>query len=173
MPHHFELIGISERLAEEYLRSDTSPWFGSPFAWIPPLRPHSIGKIGERMFEEWCDGRGVEVRPSLTTQYDRVVNGHRMEVKFSTRWETGVYKFQQIRTEYEYDHLVCLGLSPATASLWVIPKPVAVENSRPQAAETSRWISFPADIPPDWMTAYGGSLDEAWAVIEALGEGGH
>ena len=58
-----------------------------------------------------------------------------MEIKFSTLWKSGVYKFQQIRDQ-EYDAMVLLGISPFSAACWIVPK-----------AETSwEWRAIPAGL---------------------------
>jgi hypothetical protein len=112
---------------------------------------------------------------SDNSEADRIVNGHRIEVKFSTLWTSGVYKFQQIRDQ-KYDHLLCLGLSPSAAHCWVLPKDVLLQyvighmGQHTGAAGTdTAWLSFQANRPYDWMRPYGGSLEEAWAVIDRLG----
>ena len=41
-------------------------------------------------------------------------------------WQTGTYKFQQIRNQ-NYRFVVCLGISPHDAHCWIIPKNVLME----------------------------------------------
>jgi hypothetical protein len=43
-----------------------------------------------------------------------LINGHRVEIKFSTLWQEGIYNFQQIRDQ-NYEYAVCLGISPFEA----------------------------------------------------------
>jgi hypothetical protein len=51
----------------------------------------------------WCAAKGLDVTSSRNPEADRVIAGKRVEIKFSTLWESGVYKFQQIRDQdYEY-----------------------------------------------------------------------
>ncbi|MDA8399734.1 MAG: hypothetical protein M0008_06755 [Actinomycetota bacterium] len=50
-----------------------------------------------------------------------------MEIKVSTLWQSGVYKFQQIRDQ-EYDYLLYLGVPPFDAHAWLLPKSVLFEH---------------------------------------------
>ncbi len=171
------LAGIAAKLAPLYVDPETDPWAGSPFAWIRTRPSRQVGKIGEQLVAEWAATRGLEVRRAGDAQADRVINGRRVEIKFSTLWAGGGYKFQQIRDQ-RYDVLLCLGLSPFTASCWVIPKAdiqaalqgraklegLTGQHTGAEAADT-RWLTFNALRPPDWLRKYGGSLAEAYRLL--------
>ena len=95
-----------------------------------------------------------------------------MEIKFSTLWASGVYKFQQLRDQ-DYDFAICLGISPFDAHCWVISKAVLrqhVIGHTPQhigrGGTDTFWISFPSLTPPSWLEACGGSLASAFQVLE-------
>jgi len=100
-----------------------------------------------------------------------------VEIKFSTLWATGVYKFQQIRNQ-DYDFLICLGIAPFDAHLYCLPKPLLLEHVIGQMGQhtgagglDTAWLSFVAGMPYAWMDGYGGTLAEGWAVFEGLGYG--
>jgi hypothetical protein len=61
------------------------------------------------------------VSRSPDSDADRVVEGKRVEVKFSTLWKNPPYKFQQLRDQ-NYDLAICLGVSPFNAHCWAISK---------------------------------------------------
>ncbi|MGB9722592.1 MAG: hypothetical protein ACPL7G_01655 [Chloroflexia bacterium] len=82
----------------EYIREDNA-WANSPFAWIRDCPSRQVGKIGERLVAGWCVSKGLEVIGCRDPQADLLIEGHRVEVKFSTFWESGVYVFQQIRDQ--------------------------------------------------------------------------
>ena len=135
--------------------------------------------IGEQLVERWCLANGLDVARSPNSQADRVINGHRVEIKFSTRWKQGVYKFQQIRDQ-DYDQLVCLGVSPFDAHAWVIPKAVLHDHVIGQmgqhtgaGGQDTAWISFPTGAPLPWMREYGGQLSDALHRLSELGRGPH
>jgi hypothetical protein len=149
------------------------PWLGSPFAWIRTRQSRQRGAIGEQLVAGWSAAKGLDVLRTGDSDSDRVINGKRVEIKFSTLWETGVYKFQQIRDQ-RYDLCLCLGISPFSASCWVVPKDVLLE--RPfrdglshqhggRAGVDTIWLSFQAGRPPAWLAAYGGTLAAAFEVL--------
>lgn len=64
-----------------------------------------------------------------------------------------------------------LGVEPQAARLWVVHKNVALERGVSQHARgaDTRWIGFKADSPPEWLSAYGGDLTTARALLEEAG----
>jgi hypothetical protein len=80
-----------------------------------------VGKIGEQLVEVLCKAMGLDVKSSGDSEADLIIAGRRVEVKFSTLWESGHYKFQQIRDQ-NYEFAVCLGFSPFDVHCWVISK---------------------------------------------------
>lgn len=173
------LAGIAATLEQDYVQKGADPWEGSPFAWIKTRPSRQVGAIGEQLVAGWSAAKGFDVVRSTNSDADRIINGHRIEIKFSTLWQSGVYKFQQIRNQ-SYDHLFCLGVSPYDAHAWLLPKAVLLEHvighmgQHTGAAGTeTAWLSFDARTPYRWMTPYGGSLSEALAVLTALPRGTH
>lgn len=157
------------------LQSDVAPkvdpWLGSPFAWIRTLPSRRVGMIGEQLVAGYFAAKNLDVVKSPDSEADRIIEGHRVEIKFSTLWEAGGYTFQQLRNQ-NYEYAVCLGVSPFDARCWVIPKAVILERAPPQhggsAGRDTRWLRFPAVSPPDWMKEYGGSLREAYEVLQRI-----
>ena len=169
------LATIAETIKSDYLEDpESDPWRESPFAWIKTRPSRQVGKIGEQLIAGWCAAKGLDVCSSGDTEADRVIAGHRMEIKFSTLWKSGVYKFQQLRDQ-NYEYAVCLGLSPFTARCWVISKAILREHvigHTPQhtgrGGTDTFWLSFPADDPPQWMDECGGRLSDAFDVLASL-----
>ena len=122
------LAAISAALKADYVREGAlDPWDGSPFAWIKTRPSRQVGKIGEQLVAGWCAAKGFDVTATGDSEADRVIGGCRMEIKFSTLWESGSYTFQQIR-EQRYEHLICLGISPFNAHCWVLSKGSSCER---------------------------------------------
>lgn len=170
------LARIAGSLEEEFA-SGSVQWSGSPFAWIR-LLPSSRkrGKVGEQLISKWLTDHGFTVGPAGDSEADLVVNGRRVEVKFSTLWESEVYKFQQIRDQ-RYDFALCLGVRPFDAHLWAIPKHVLMDAWRqgwegltPQhggrAGRDTAWLTFRPDETPGWLESWGGSLSAALQVLK-------
>ena len=170
------LAGIAATLKSDYIREGVlDPWDGSPFQWIKKVgSSRRVGKIGEQLVAGWCAAKGIDVTKSKSSEADRMIAGHAMEIKFSTLWESGVYKFQQLRDQ-NYEYAICLGISPFTAHCWVISKELLREHilgHEPQhkgkAGSDTFWLSFPASQPPRWLRECGGTLSEAFLVLQRI-----
>lgn len=178
MPYFEKLAEISSAY-EKVAAPPSAAWKGSPFEWILSIPSRSKGAYGEKLVQELFRLNGFDVkRPKSGSDHDRVINGHRIEIKMSTLWaKNGQYKFQQIRDQ-EYDYLLCLGLSPNEAHCWLIPK-AEVHKGRAgvssqhggKAGKDTLWLTFPANKPPTWMASFGGTLDSAMQLMKDLGVG--
>jgi hypothetical protein len=168
------LMSLAESLRTDYVQSTAAdPWMGSPYSWIRSEPSRTVGKIGEQLVAGWTAARDFDVAHCHDSQADLVINSHRVEVKFSTLWTSGIYKFQQIRDQ-NYEYCVCLGISPRVASCWILPKSVLLQylighnhgqHTGASGTDTS-WISFRADQPLPWMNNWGGSLVAALQVMK-------
>lgn len=116
------LASIAEAIKPDYVNNqEDDPWARSPFGWIKSRPSRQVGKIGEQLVAGWCAAKGFNVNRSSSSEADRIIENKLVEIKFSTLWETGIYKFQQIRDQ-NYDFVFCLGISPLDAHCWVISK---------------------------------------------------
>src|SRR5688572_19211336 len=86
------LAGLSAGLQKEYLARGNA-WVGSPFEWILERASRQKGKIGEQLISGWCAARELNVVRSPDSDADRIIEGHRVEIKFSTQWGNGLYTF--------------------------------------------------------------------------------
>lgn len=176
---YFDQLANISNAYEKVAAPPSAAWKGSPFEWILSIPSRSKGAYGEKLVQELFRLNGFDVkRPKFGSDHDRVINGHRIEIKMSTLWtKNGQYTFQQIRDQ-EYDYLICLGLSPSEAHGWLIPKSevyIGREGVSSQhggkAGRDTLWLNFPANKPPMWMAAFGGTLDSAMALMKDLGVG--
>lgn len=115
-----ELVSISESLQQEYM-DENKIWEGSPFEWIKYRPSRSIGAIGEKIVASWLAMHDFNISRSPDSEADRLVEGKRVEIKFSTQWRNGTYLFEQIRDQ-NYEIAIFLGASPNDAHCWVVPK---------------------------------------------------
>jgi hypothetical protein len=169
-----ELLATAADFIRPEFEKDKSPWAGSRFEWVLRLPSASKGKLGKRLVNQWCALKGLTINSSPDSQADMMINGHRVEIKFSTLWETGIYKFQQIRDQ-NYEYAVCLGISPFEAHCWVISKKVLKQNvighlgqhTGSKGQETA-WFPVNPQSPPDWLLPFGGTLEEAYQVLKSL-----
>lgn len=166
------LAAISAQLQPDYVNPEQeAQWKDSPFNWIRARPSRQRGKIGEQLVAGWCAAKGLNVNRSPDGEADRIIEGKRAEIKFSTLWESGAYTFQQIRDQ-NYAYAICLGLSPFDAHCWVISKRLLRQHvightgqHRGRLARDTFWFSFPADSPPGWLVSCGGRLSAAFEIL--------
>jgi lipocalin len=103
-----------------------------------------------------------------------LINGHRVEIKFSTLWKTGIYRFQQLRDQ-NYEYSVCLGISPFEAHCWVISKSILKQyvighmgQHTGSSGQETALLPVKPHKPPEWLAPYGGALDQAFSVLKSL-----
>lgn len=166
----------SASLESDYA-ADQLAWEGSPFAWIKTRPSRQVGVIGEKLLSGWLATKGFDVARSPDSEADRLVNGVRAEIKFSTLWAGGFYKFQQLRNQ-NYEFAICLGLSPFDANCWVIPKHVIIENRGTvegldfqhggRAGRDTAWLTVRPGSEPAWLRRHGGRLAQAAGLIADL-----
>jgi len=170
----FELLAIAANYIKREFEKESSAWFGSPFEWVLKLPPGSKGKLGKRLVYQWCAIKGLSVDSSPDSQADMIINGHRVEIKFSTLWEANIYKFQQLRDQ-NYEYAVCLGISPSEAHCWVISKKILRQyvighmgqHTGSKGQETA-WFPVNPQSPPSWLLPFGGTLEQAYKVLKGL-----
>jgi hypothetical protein len=170
----FELLATAANYIKSEFNKDTAIWQGSPFEWVLRLPSASKGKLGKRLIYQWCALKGLSIDSSPDPEADMLINEHRVEIKLSTLWENGIYKFQQIRDQ-NYEYVVCLGISPFEAHCWVISKKILKENvighlgqHTGSGGKETAWFAVPPHSPPDWLLPCGGTLVDAYKVLKSL-----
>jgi hypothetical protein len=170
----FDLFANAANFIKNDLEKDITAWTDSPFEWVLRLPPGTKGRLGKQLVFQWCALKGLAVDKSPDSDADLLINGHRVEVKFSTLWESGIYRFQQIRDQ-NYEYSICLGISPFSAHCWVISKAVlknyVIGHTGQHTGSTSQetaWIFVDPQHPPEWIVPYGGSLEKAFVILKAL-----
>lgn len=174
-PEVFLLASIAATVKADYVKAGAAnPWEGSPFEWIKTRPSRQVGAIGEQLIAGYCAAKALDVTRSPNSDADRVIGARRIEIKFSTLWDSGDFKLQQIRDQ-DYEFAICLGLSPFDAQCWVISKEVLrqhVIGHTPQhtgkGGTDTFWLCFKAEQPPEWLSAHGGTLAQAYAVLERI-----
>jgi hypothetical protein len=170
------LAGISQALQSEY-QSESLEWEGSPFAWIRTRPSRQVGAIGEKLVAGWLAARGFNVTRCGDSDADRIIEGKRVEIKFSTLWANGNYKFQQLRDQ-RYDLAICLGISPFDAHCWVLPKEdilrlwktehrISSQHGGGEGGDTA-WIDVPLGNIPIWLRPFGGTLPDAILALSKI-----
>lgn len=167
------LAGIAADLREDYTDPAEDIWTKSPFGWIRTRSSRQRGKIGEQLIAGWCAARNLNVERSPDADADRLIEGHRVEIKFSTLWENGIFKFQQIRDQ-NYEFLICLGIAPFDARAWIFRKrdipfrTLSHQHGGVRGSDTW-WISVEPNRPPRWMNrGQRGRLRDVYRILAEL-----
>ncbi len=167
-PELAKFVQVAEAVSKEYA-ANLEGWTGSPFLWILTLPSRAKGAAAEKIIDSWLTDNGFRVQRATHSGCDRIVNGINLEIKFSTLWKSGGYKFQQLRNQ-DYEFVFCLGISPEQVHAWLVPKAVAWEHAIPQhggsVGTDTKWLGFQADNPPHWMSEYGGSLGDVLSLLK-------
>ena len=168
------LAACSEILQKEY--GKLTIWGDSPFAWIKMRPSRQIGAIGEKLVSGYLATKGFDVTRSPDGEADRLVNGVRVEIKFSTLWENGSYTFQQLRNQ-NYKFVICLGISPFDAHCWVLPKDVIMEKWKlgeigsqhgGRAGQDTAWLHVNPNSVHDWLQEWGGDLSKVPPLVSKI-----
>jgi len=170
------LAGIASSLEGDYLADDAN-WRDSPFAWIKTRPSRQVGKIGEQLVAGWVAARGFNVQRSPDSDADRLIEGKRVEIKFSTLWKNGSYTFQQLRDQ-NYELAICLGISPFDAHCWVLPKREILRQWRETGnlhsqhgganGSDTAWLTVTPGSVPSWVKKYGGRMRNAISALSRM-----
>ncbi|MGD2174702.1 MAG: hypothetical protein PVJ27_04805 [Candidatus Brocadiaceae bacterium] len=125
----------------------------------------------------WLAARGFNVVRSGDSEADRCIEGKRAEIKFSTLWKNGSYKFQHLRDQH-YGFAICLGISPFDAHCWVLTKDeilmrwretgdLQTQHGGADGSDTA-WLSVVPDGVPEWLEPFGGALRRGLERISQL-----
>jgi len=146
-------------------------WRGSPFEFLLDMPPRRRGKVGEDLVEGYFARQSIPVHRAGRTDYDRLINEWRVEVKTSTLWESGLFAFQQIRDQ-GYDYCLCLGLAPRAVFAWAIPKTALHQHvighcgqHTGQRATDTWWLRFDPTAQPAWLQRHGDTMELAKGAL--------
>jgi hypothetical protein len=154
---------------KQKIKEDDDFWKDSPFDYIRRLPSRTRGTIGQTLARSVFENYGYKP----TKRPDCFEVNHKVVIsRFSMLWETGDWKFQQIR-DTPFELLFCLGVLPDSVSAWLIPKD---ELYLPDGSLTERegwgrqhggktgkedaWlVATPTDIPK-WLGDFGGNISK-------------
>ena len=164
------LAATSVQLQKEELKKNDL-WASSPFEWILQLPARQKGKIARQLIVSWIERKGIIADRPKDPGENLIIRGEKFAIKFSTLWSTGTYKFQQIRKD-GYDYLLCFGLSPNEVHCWIFTREYTRENIIKNATLQHKgekggeyWINIHPKHPPKWAEDFGGTLDQAYQVL--------
>lgn len=94
---------------------------GGPFQWLQTLSGKSFGeKVAPLIVRFFLED---ELEPREHSDHDFVFRGRKVELKTGTEHSTeGVFLFQQIRPQQDWDLLLCLGLCVRSLVFFVLTR---------------------------------------------------
>jgi hypothetical protein len=148
---------------------NSDAWINSPYRWIkdiasPVNRGIACSNIVEKIIEQ----------TSCTSQV--------LSIKTSTLWDTGRFKFQQVRPSQSFDTLVLFGIAPNALFFWGLTKETMIEqikagNIKPQHSQKKQRLdefadTYWIDIHPQKVPAYinGGDIFSFVTWFETQGK---
>lgn len=167
------MIRHLEILEREY--QPDSSWDDSPYGWLLGQPSGRKGAIARKLVTQWASLYEIYLK-SYGIDNQRFLRSDNaiFQVKSSTMWEAGRYRFQQFR-KGPYDHVILLGIAPREINIWVVPVGVIethVIGSHGQhtgagASETDWYEVDPNSVSP-WLTEWGGTPEAAGRILRQL-----
>lgn len=161
----FIMLAVTARTIQEEIENEIKPWENSPFEWVVQLPARKKGKVARQLITSWLESKGIACDLVGNSSETLLINGHRFAIKFSTMWEKGFYKFQQIRAD-GYEYVICFGIAPFNAHCWIIERNLAIKNAKKQH-ETEYWLTIDPNNP-NWAQKFGGDLEHAYKVLRKI-----
>jgi hypothetical protein len=113
-------------------RKVNDPYSFSAFKELKNLSSRRKGLEMEKIFELIAKSYGFEVSKNdgtASSDYDRICQNKRIEVKGSFLWEgVNVFRWQQIRTNQQYDYIVFLAFYPDEVKCYYASKEDVISN---------------------------------------------
>jgi hypothetical protein len=155
--------------------SQVRDWSGSDFNWMLTLSTGARGAVGRQLVEAWVGSLGIPTgRVSENNAHYVLAWDLRIQVKTSTMWESGHFRFQQIRDQ-NFDLLLCLGLQPDDVSVWLFPKDVVLEHlsgvggqHTGASARETYWMNLAPGANNSWVDEYGDQFSTAKDFLSDL-----
>lgn len=161
-----QLASIAASLQSEF-ENKNDLWKSSPFEWIVGLPARSKSKFARNLLLSWLTSKGLKISRVKDSSETIIVYQKKFAIKFSTLWEGGIYQFQQIKEDGP-EYIICFGISPFNAHIWIITKESAIKhgNKQHKGAGAEYWLSINPANTPEWLIDCGGTLIKAFEKLE-------
>jgi hypothetical protein len=105
---------------------DIDPYKKSPFRVYKEMSSKKKGKYFELIVQEYLQKQGYKVGKAVNSDHDRVINHFiKLEIKGSLLWGEGThFRWQQIRTNQDYDVICFVAIYPEVIRLYGATKDV-------------------------------------------------
>ncbi|MCW3976847.1 MAG: hypothetical protein NWE77_02820 [Candidatus Bathyarchaeota archaeon] len=148
------------------------PYRNSPLFGLKKQSAKSKGAAIEKLVSEILTGKGHAVTTGGSSDYDRKVDGVKVEIKGSFLWGSGThFRWQQIRPAQDYDIICFVALFPDRVELYgatheQCKKHLDVQDSNghwpynQHGGKTVRSGTFCIDVKPDEIPSWFKKLEE-------------
>lgn len=114
-------------------KQQINPYAGSAMKMYQDLSSKAKGAAFEYLITEVLETQGFTVeKPKKSTDYDRLINGKKVEIKGSLGWvtngEISHYRFQQLRSAQDYEIVLFLFVTPGGIEIKGASKKVVMNN---------------------------------------------
>ena len=92
-------------------------WCNLHFGSILSMPSGTKGALGKKLVTVFLEKEGCRVESVSGRSRDKLINDFRCQIKLSTLWEHGDYKFQQVKNT-KCNFLLCLGISSNNIHFW-------------------------------------------------------
>lgn len=105
---------------------NSDPYKDSPFRVYKEMSSKKKGKYFELIVQEYLKKQGYKVGKAVNSDHDRVINDLiKLEIKGSLLWGEGThFRWQQIRTNQDYDLICFVAIYPEAVRLYAATKDV-------------------------------------------------
>ena len=94
----------SSNTLNELTHDKTAEWWGGSLfeSFRMITNPRTKGKIGEKLVSDVMEQLGSKIERSKDSNFDRIIDGHRTEIKVSTAWECTQISFGGRKSEISH-----------------------------------------------------------------------
>ena len=115
---NFDVTNYLDDNIQNYIKSKlVDYWINTQFEGYSFLSPRQKGMLGEKFVEKIMNEKGFNVSPRLNEGHDRVIAGHKIEIKFSlcSINENGpkedFFFINHVSTGKDWDRLIFCGIN--------------------------------------------------------------
>lgn len=143
---------LYEVLEREQESNRRVQWQYSPFkALVPQVSIRRIGSIFEQFIIALCLVHSIDYSKPMSTDYDIIIKGKRIEIKGCTLGINGSFTANQIRPQQGYDYVLLVCLSPFDIHYHLYTKAEAVALAKPQHSGAKAIETLQVTIQQDDM----------------------
>lgn len=98
----------------KFIKSKTNdPWVNTPFEGYMFLHNASKGSFGEKFVQKYMEQKGSTVKKKTNSGHDRVIDGHKTEIKFSLggNRKDSVYYINHLSVEKDNERVIFFGIN--------------------------------------------------------------